>query len=69
MMALYQKTYVTRSTICVESFMIVSQSARNAHFWCYAALLTVVVLYIYNIGFLHYTEIYNYMSLGNDNDC
>ena len=32
MMALYQKTYVTRSTICVESFIIVSQSARNALF-------------------------------------
>ena len=31
-MALYQKEYVTRSTICVESFIIVSQSARNAHF-------------------------------------
>ena len=31
-MALYQKAYVLRSTICVESFIIVSQSARNSHF-------------------------------------
>ena len=36
-MALYQKIVFTRSTICVESFIIVSQSARNAHCLCYAA--------------------------------
>ena len=28
-MALYQKLFVTRSTICVESFILVSQSAQN----------------------------------------
>ena len=31
-MALYQNSYVAGYTICVESFIIVSQSARNAHF-------------------------------------
>ena len=32
-MALYQKIVITKSTICVESFIIASQSARNAHFF------------------------------------
>ena len=35
-MALYQKIYVTRSTIYMESFILVSQSAQFSH---YAALL------------------------------
>ena len=35
-MALYQKIYVTRSTIYMESFILVSQSAQLSH---YAALL------------------------------
>ena len=35
-MALYQKKYVTRSTIYMESFILVSQSAQFSH---YAALL------------------------------
>ena len=35
-MALYQKIYVTRSTIYMESFLIVSQNAQPSH---YAALL------------------------------
>ena len=33
------KFYVTRSTICVESFILVSKSAHKAPFWPYAALL------------------------------
>ena len=43
-MALYQKTYVTRSTISVESFIIVSQSVRNAHFLvlCHSTISGVV---------------------------
>ena len=39
-MALYQKLDFIRSTICVESFIIVSQSAQNAQFFAlYAAVL------------------------------
>ena len=34
--ALYQKTNVTRSTIYVENFMLVSETAQG---WYYAALL------------------------------
>ena len=38
-MALYQKLDFIRSTIYVESFIIVSRSAQNAQFLHYAAVL------------------------------
>ena len=42
-MTLYQKIYVTRSTIYMESFILVSQSAQLSH---YAALLLLYKQYI-----------------------
>ena len=40
-LALYQKFNVTRSTICVESFILVSKSAHKASFLAlYTALLS-----------------------------
>ena len=38
-LALYQNLNVTRSTICVESFTLVSKSAQKAPFLAFAALL------------------------------
>ena len=43
--ALYQKINITRITIYVESFIIVSQSAQNVH---YAALLVYMGFVISN---------------------
>ena len=54
MMALYQKTYVTRSKICVESFIIVSQSARNAHFLVLCHSTNILDLYTTYVACLVY---------------
>ena len=44
---LYQKLDVIRSTIYVESFIIVSQSAQNAQFFCTMPLYYNIYIYIY----------------------
>ena len=48
-LALYQKFIVTRCTVCVEIFILVSKSEHKAPFWPYAALLIKYNTMQYNI--------------------
>ena len=49
-MALYQKLDFIRSTIYVESFIIVSRSAQNAQFLHYTAVLYKSILSIISMS-------------------